>query len=439
MPQKCILILLDGLGDRSYESLGGRTPLQAAHTPTLDKLAANGSSGLYHPSVQGEALPSENAHFSLFGYDMADFPGRGALEALGAGVDVLPSDVALLAHFASISRKNNVFWLDNGKPDVDAKSLAALNACISSFESDGVAVTFHATEGIRGIIRLRGDVSPFVTDSDSITDGRPLSAVLPWQDCGEEVAAAQRTASVLRGYLLWAYEKLSAHKVNQARKQKGQAPVNALVSQRAGRLKKVNPFRQKYGLRGLSMASGLVYQGLGTYLGMDVQKVADTGDAGADIAGRLQAAYACIKDYDFFHIHTKAPDEAAHEKDPMLKKKVTESLDAGIGRAIGPLMDDPDILFVVTADHSTPSGGPLIHSGETVPLIVAGRGVRKDTVCRFDEIHAANGALGGVRGKEIMYLILNHLDRAKLAGLMDTPEDQLYWPGDYEPFRTDFS
>jgi len=439
VPQKCILLLLDGLGDRSYESLNGQTPLQAAHTPVLDKLAADGSSGLYHPSVQGQALPSENAHFSLFGYDMTDFPGRGALEALGAGIDFLASDVVLLAHFASISHKDNALWLDCGKPDVDAKSLAPLTACISSFDSDDVAATFHPTTGIRGIIRLRGDVSPFVTDSDPITDGRPLSAVLPWQDCGKEMTAARRTASALRGYLLWAHQQLCAHNVNQARKKKGQAPVNALVSQRSGRLKKVLPFRRKYGLCGLSMASGLVYQGLGTYLGMDVQKAADTGDAGADIAGRLQAAHACIKDYDFFHVHTKTPDEAAHEKDPMLKKRVIESLDAGIGRAISPLMDDPDILLVVTADHSTPSGGPLIHSGETVPLIMAGRGVRKDTVCRFDEIHAAHGALGGLRGKEIMYLILNHLDRAKLAGLMDTPEDQLYWPGDYEPFDLDVS
>ncbi len=439
MPKKCILLLLDGLGDRSYESLGGQTPLQAAHTPALDKLAADGSSGLYHPTVQGQALPSENAHFLLFGYDMADFPGRGALEALGAGVDLLPSDVALLAHFATISHKDNALWLDCGKPDVDENSLAALNDCISSFDKDNVAVTFHPTGGIRGIIRLRGEVSPLVTDSDPITDGRPLSAVLPWQNCGKERTAAQRTAKVLRGYLLWAHEQLSAHNVNQTRRQKGQAPVNALVSQRAGRLKKVIPFRRKYGLFGLSMASGLVYQGLGTYLGMDGQQAADTGDAGADIAGRLQAAYACIKDYDFLHVHTKTPDEAAHEKEPMLKKRVIESLDAGIGRAIGPLTKDPDILLVVTADHSTPSGGPLIHSGETVPLIMAGRGVRKDTVCRFDEIHAAHGALGGLRGKEIIYLILNHLDRAKLGGLMDTPEDQPYWPGDYEPFHLDFS
>ena len=439
MPQKCILLLLDGLGDRSYERLGGRTPLQAAHTPTLDKLAAAGSSGLYHPSVPGQALPSENAHFFLFGYDMADFPGRGALEALGAGLDLLPSDVAVLAHFASISRRNKTLWLDDGKPDVAVKSLAALNACISSFEGDDVAVSFHPTGGIRGILRLRGEVSPLVTDSDPITDGRPLSAVLPWQNCGEEAAAARKTARVLRDYLLWAYERLSAHEVNQTRKKKRQAPVNALVSQRAGRLKKPLCFRRKYGLRALIMASGLVYQGLGIYIGMDVQKVEDTGDAGDDIAGRLRAARAGINAYDFLHVHTKTPDEAAHEKDPMLKKQVIESLDAGIGRAIGPLMKDPDILLVVTADHSTPSAGPLIHSGESVPVIMAGKGIRKDTVCRFDEIHAAHGALGGLRGKEVMYLILNHLDRAKLAGLMDTPEDQPYWPGDYEPFRLDAS
>ncbi|MGM0452671.1 MAG: alkaline phosphatase family protein [Thermodesulfobacteriota bacterium] len=411
MPKKCILLLLDGLGDRCYENLGGQTPLQAAHTPTLDKLAAEGSSGLYHPTVQGQALPSENAHFSLFGYDMADFPGRGALEAIGAGIDLLSSDVALLAHFASISHKDNVLRLDCGKPDVDARSLAALTACISSFDSEDVAATFHPIGGIRGIIRLRGEVSPLVTDSDPITDGRPLSAVLPWQDGGEETAAAQKTARVLRGYLLWAHAQLSTHNVNKARKK----PVNALVSQRAGRLKKVVPFRRKYGLCGLSMASGLVYRGLGKYLGMDVRKVEDTGDAGADIAGRLQAAYACIRDYDFLHVHTKTPDEAAHEKDPMLKKMVIESLDTGIGRAIGPLTDDPDILLVVTADHSTPSDGPLIHSGESVPLVMAGKGVRRDAVCRFDEICAAQGALGGLRKKEVMYLILNYLDCAKLA------------------------
>ena len=117
------------------------------------------------------------------------------------------------------------------------------------------------------------------------------------------------------------------------------------------------------------------------------------------------------------------------------EKEVIEALDKGIASVIGPLMTNPELLLIVTADHSTPSSGSLIHSGETVPLIMYGEGVRRDEVQRFDEISAAAGALGSVRGKELMYLVLNHLERAKLQGLMDAPRDQPFWPGDYEPFR----
>ena len=97
-------------------------------------------------------------------------------------------------------------------------------------------------------------------------------------------------------------------------------------------------------------------------------------------------------------------------------------------------MDDQEVLLIVTADHSTPSSGPLIHSGESVPLMFYGQGVRRDGVSRFNEVDVTTGVLGSVRGKELMYLVLNHLDRAKLQGIMDTPVDQPYWPGDYEPF-----
>jgi 2,3-bisphosphoglycerate-independent phosphoglycerate mutase len=108
---------------------------------------------------------------------------------------------------------------------------------------------------------------------------------------------------------------------------------------------------------------------------------------------------------------------------------VLETLDRGIGNALKPLLAEPDLLMVVAADHSTPSAGPLIHSGEPIPLIFHGPGIRRDMIMQYDEISAAGGALGFVRGKELMYLILNHLDRAKLHGLMDTPVDQPYWPG----------
>ena len=95
---------------------------------------------------------------------------------------------------------------------------------------------------------------------------------------------------------------------------------------------------------------------------------------------------------------------------------------------------DPDVLLVVAADHSTPSSGPLIHSGEPVPLLFHGKGVRRDDEVRFNEISAARGALGTIRGNELMLSILNALNRVKLTGIMDTPLDQPYYPGDCQPF-----
>jgi 2,3-bisphosphoglycerate-independent phosphoglycerate mutase len=99
------------------------------------------------------------------------------------------------------------------------------------------------------------------------------------------------------------------------------------------------------------------------------------------------------------------------------------------------LLDDKDILLVVTSDHSTPSSGPLIHSGEPVPLCMVGAGLRRDQVRTFDEAAAARGSLGPVRGTEFMLLVLNALDRARLLGIRDTPHDRLYWPAGSAAFR----
>ena len=168
---------------------------------------------------------------------------------------------------------------------------------------------------------------------------------------------------------------------------------------------------------------------------MDSRKVTDTTQPGNDLTQRLQIAGEALNIYDFVHVHTKMPDEAAHTKDPIYKTRVIEALDHGIGTVLDELIANPELLLVITADHSTPSSGPLIHSGEPVPLIFYGQGVRRDLVCRYDEVSAAGGGLGLARGKELMYLILNYLDRAKLHGIMDTPVDQPYWPGHCEPLR----
>jgi 2,3-bisphosphoglycerate-independent phosphoglycerate mutase len=434
MPEKCILILLDGLGDRSYRELDFKTPLQAAKTPVLDRLAAASANGVYHAAGMGQALPSENAHFIMFGYDIKEFPGRGALEALGAEIELQHNDVAVLSHFASITESEKKLVLEQGKPVISDQEIAAFIDIVREFKTMGVGIRFTPTGGIRGIVTLHGKVSPFITDSDPFVNNRPLVNIQPWAGYRDDPASSI-TARALKKYLIHVYHTLGVHPVNQARIKNGKLPINGLVTQRAGQLKHITPFDDRYGLRGLSMASGLVYWGLGRYIGLEVKKVTDTGNPGNDLADRIQTAYECLNEYDFIHVHTKTPDEVAHTKNPLGKKSVIESLDKGIGKVIQPLLEDPKLLVIVTADHCTPSSGPLIHSGESVPILFHGTGVRRDQVRRFDEISAVSGALGTLRGKELIYMILNHLNRSKLHGTMDTPVDQPYWPGKYKCFK----
>ena len=433
MPKKCVLILLDGLGDRSYAELAHQTPLQAAHTPYMDKIAALGANGLYHAGLLGQALPSENAHFTMFGYEPDEFPGRGALEALGAGIDLTVDNVAVLAHFAELREENNCLFLVDGKPEASLDEVKLLIETVGEYSRDGVNIRFMHTQGLRGILVLRGQVAPFITDTDPFINGFKIVDLKPWAGY-QNSTAVQTTARVLKSYLVNIYYSLKKHPLNDARLQNGLGPINGMVTQRAGQLKFVTPFRERFGMRGLSIASGLVYQGLSAFIGLDFKKATDTKDPGKDIAARLSMACNAFDNYDFIHIHTKAPDEAGHTKDPLAKKKVIESLDIGIGTALGPLMNNPDVLIILTADHSTPSSGLLVHSGEPVPLTFYGQGIRRDGVRCFDEISAAQGALGTVRGQELIFLILNHLERIKLKGLMDTPVDQPFWPGNYDPF-----
>jgi 2,3-bisphosphoglycerate-independent phosphoglycerate mutase len=438
MPSKCLFIVLDGLGDRSYEALGGRTPLQAARTPTLDRIAREGANGLFHAGLLGQALPSENAHFAMFGSPAAEFPGRGAIEALGAGVELMPGQVAVLAHF--VSAQNDVGRLrvvrDKAGP-AGAQEIAALLEAVGAFQAQGVDIRLHHTKGLFGVLSLAGAVSPQITDSNPMRDGVFASRILPLASAAadpDELLRAQRTALSLTDYLGWVHRRLDAHPLNARRLEQGLPVLNGMVTQRAGRLKPVMPFAERFGLRGASIASGAMFHGLARLLGLTSMPVTDTADFGRDLAERVRLARQVFADFDFIHVHTKAPDEAAHRKDPLLKKTVIESLDQGLAKGLESLWDDPEVLLLVTADHSTPSGGPLIHSGEAVPLVMRGRGQRIDGVTCFDEVSAAAGCLGQVRGLELMLLVLNGLELAKLQGVMDTPEDRPYWPGPYAPF-----
>ncbi|MDH3346771.1 MAG: alkaline phosphatase family protein [Desulfobulbaceae bacterium] len=431
---RCLLVLLDGLGDRSYPELGHKTPLQAARTPHLDSLAALGANGLFHAARPGIALPSENAHFAMFGYSEDEFPGRGYLEALGADLDIGYDEVAILAHFVSVKNVKGVLHIEKHRPEIPADQALDLIESVASRKLSGMEVSFAQTTMLDGILKIRGPVSPLVSDTDPVQRFCPMLAALPHKSAGND-PRAQRTAEVLNTYLAKCHHVLESHPVNIERRQQGLLSVNAIVTQRAGQRKDIIPFQRRWGMKGLSIASGLVYRGLGKYIGLDVHQVRDGKDPGADLAERIDYAVS-RQDCRFVHVHTKTPDAAAHSKSPARKVEVIESLDRGLVE-LSRLAMEEDIFVVVTADHSTPSSGPLIHSGEWVPFTVVGPGIRRDLVQHFDEVHCGAGSLGQLSGGDFMPLVLNWLDCAKLQGLMDTADDQPYWPGKRIPFRVD--
>jgi 2,3-bisphosphoglycerate-independent phosphoglycerate mutase len=432
---KIILILLDGLGDRSYKILNHRTPLQAAATPNLDRLAYLGSNGLFHAALPGQCLPSETAHYLLFGYDLETFPGRGLFEAVGEDVAFDDSDVLCLAHLSGVTWQNSVPILTQGRDDIqgDAQEIGKLFAAITPYEAHGIGFRLHKTRRNDAILILSGQASPFVSDSDPMVPGRAIARVWPLSN-KPEPEQATRTAKALNEYLTYCHRVLTNHEVNRLRRGTNLPAANFLTTQRCGRRIVQEPFHQRWGMAGMLIASVSLYGGLARELGLTFVRAKDGPNPGEDLKERIRLALA-DSSHNFIHVHTKVPDEAAHKGGPEQKEATIAALDLGLDKLVNAMESRDDLLVVVTADHSTPSISPLIHSGEPVPITMVGSTVRRDDVDSFDEVSAATGCLGLLRGRELMLTILNHADRSALLGHRLGKTERPYIPHIYKPFK----
>ena len=233
--KKCVLILLDGLADRSYEELGNQTPLQAARTPCMDKLARTGGCGLYHSTSPGIPMPSESAHYGVLGYPPEAFPGRGYLEALGQGLSLEPQDVAMLAHLSCVENQNNVLVMVKDCPVLSEDAAASLAEALPEFRHEGLQLRFHRGKGIFGVLVAQGGASVRFTDTNTMLEGRPLAALRAMSGW-ENDSRTMRTVRALYLYLRNAYTVLGAHPENMSRSLEGLPVVNALVTQRPGKI-----------------------------------------------------------------------------------------------------------------------------------------------------------------------------------------------------------
>jgi hypothetical protein len=186
-----------------------------------------------------------------------------------------------------------------------------------------------------------------------------------------------------------------------------------------GRPRDVPTFEERHGLRGTFIASSAFLRGLGTAVGLDTREEPETDDAAADLRGRIELAHERLDAGDtFVFCHVKSADAAGHTKDPNEKRSMIETLD-------GVVRDLPvdRAIVCITGDHATPAFPDVIHSGDPVPFVVAGPGVRADRVSEFGESSCADGVFGHLRGPDMMPVLLNAADRPLFLGSRPTPFD----------------
>jgi len=388
-----VLVLLDGLGDRAHDVLGGRTAGEAAATPNLDAFAARGSCGLLYAVGPGRAPSSEVAHWAMLGYRPDEFPGRAVFEALGRGQEVSDEDVFAYAALRPAERREDGWWL-TGRPDPerDAEEAAELVARCDGIEIDGLRFSLEEVWRGEAVLRIAGRADDRVTDTDAFfRDRHPALRPRPL------VPAARRTA---RACEEWSREVM--------RRLEGER-FNVITLKWFGRPRHVPTFRERHGLSGSFAAESAFLRGLGRSVGLEpIEAKLDLGL----VAERLGAGD------EFVYVHDKRVDEAGHTKDPREKLRAIETLDSQLAA-----LPTDRAVVCVTGDHATPASPEVIHSGDPVPLLVAGPRVRADAVTSFGELDCSAGILGQLRGPDLMPVLLNAADRPLFLGSRPTPAD----------------
>lgn len=401
-------MILDGLGDRPHKVLGGKTPLEYARTPNLDKLCEGAETGIMIPYKQGLPLGTEVAHFLLFGYPIEDFPGRGIVNALTRNFELKDRAAYLCTSWAYIELDSGLSIKERWVSDLSDEEVSELMKVLPQTMED-IDFQWKQSIDIHGVLKLEGDkVSPHISDSDPFYDN---SFVMKVEAFETEKLNAHHTADIMNKYLLEVYKRLKDHPVNLKRLRAGKNPANFLLTKWAGKKPDIPTFEEKHGLTSAIVANGLLMRGMASLFGMDFIRYKDFKN-GVQIS--------LDSDYDFILLHTKDTDEAAHTKNPINKVKVLEKIDRQIKALVDSALKE-EILLIVTGDHSTPSSGSLIHSGEPVPIMFIGKNVRVDDVKSFGERPCAKGSIR-MFGGDLMQMILNLTDRAQFYNFRAGPK-----------------
>ena len=409
--KKILYVVLDGLGDLPLKDLGNKTPLEAALTPNMDRLAQKGKTGIVYPVGKGIAPESDVAVISLLGYDAHKFyTGRGPLESFAEGLTVNDGDVAFRVNFATVS--------DDGRTIKDrrvGRNLSTDEALALAKEintkitlSDGT-FEFKSTIGHRGILVIRGvrsKLSGWITNTDPAYDREGVFGVakekfdnfvaqstpMPGYEKSPE---AQEASKLLNEFTDKSIKTLNESLLNKKRVSEGKLPGNLILSRDAGdSLPKFPPISDQFGLKFGSFVQMPVEKGIALLTGIEVIDVPQSsGHLDVDYPVWAKLALESIKTYDGLYIHIKGPDEPAHDGDWKLKKDIIEAIDKYFFGSLLPNLDMDSAIIAVTADHST-ACAVKAHTADPVPLLVSGGNIKPDGSMSFSEKAAKLGSIG---------------------------------------------
>lgn len=405
--RKILIVVMDGLGDRAVKELGYRTPLQSADKPNLNWFARNGTSGCMDVIGPGIRPGSDTSHLAILGYDPYEvYTGRGPFEAAGVGLTGAKGDIAFRCNFATVDPRMNV--LDRRAGRVRVPETAELVKALEGLEVSGFkAIVKEATEH-RAVLLLRGEgLDHRVTDADP-------HAVAKVQTSRPLVPEAERTAEAVNEFVRLSYKILDAHPVNVLRRKEGLPPANVLLPRGGGSFPDLEPFPKVHGMSASCVAGVSLIKGICRVCGLEVVEAPGaTGGLDTDMLSKARTALQELERKDLVLMNVKASDIVSHDGDAMGKVEVIGRLDAMAGVLREGLPEGAAVAFC--ADHCTPVSR-MDHSGDPVPLTVYSETSIRDGVRSYDEVSCASGALGRLRGKDLLPILVDKVDRSEKFG-----------------------
>lgn len=386
------------MADEPIESIGNKTPLQAANTPNIDRLAKMGCCGMLDTIPAGFSPGSEIANLTVMGYDVNEcFEGRGTLEAASMGVEIGDDEMAMRCNLICIENEKIKNHSAGHISNEEAEELIHF----LQNELGDEKVSFYPGVSYRHLLKLKNGNKQLKCTPPHDVPGTPFKNVM----IEPLISEAKGTADFLNELTLKSQELLENHPVNLKRAAQGKDKANSIWLWSPGYKPQMDKMTEIFPIKSGAVISAVdLIKGIGVYAGLrNINVEGATGLYNTNYEGKAQAAIEALKTDDFVYLHIEASDEAGHEGDVALKTKTIEYLDS---RVVKPIMDEllswnEPVTIAVLPDHPTPCA-IRTHTKTPIPFIIYKTGNQPDKVEQYDEFSCQKGSFGLIKGKEFI-------------------------------------